>query len=110
MEQIKQLLKDCWEYHGDFIKSEGPKDFKKRDLEDYLDDLTGEGWEDIFWFAGKLSGLQEQLLDQETLDALEAVIDYSYEDEEEHYKENPDKGHIFLSLKKLQKFLNEQKK
>ena len=35
------------------------------------------------------------------IDALRAVLDYLWEDEEEHYREDRSSGHIFLELQKL---------
>ena len=39
------------------------------------------------------------------IDALRAVLDYLWEDEEEHYREDRSSGHIFLELKKWKAWL-----
>jgi hypothetical protein len=42
------------------------------------------------------------------IDALRAVLDYLWEDEEEHYREDCSSGHIFLELQKLKAWLESQ--
>ena len=39
------------------------------------------------------------------IDALRAVLDYLWEDEEEGYRDDPDPDHIFLELQKLKAWL-----
>ena len=41
-------------------------------------------------------------------DALRAVLDYRWEDEEEHYREDRSSGHTFLELQKLKAWLESQ--
>lgn len=47
---------------------------------------------------------------KEVIDAIEDVIDYQIEDERKHWQESgrPRSGHIYHSLKTLQKFWKEQ--
>ncbi len=68
----KIALKDCWNYHGKLIQSEGPQPkTKKSELEDFLMDYSCVDWEDVCFFIGYLRGLDwasEQFTEEENTD------------------------------------------
>ncbi len=49
-------------------------------------------------------------LDGKTVNDIQKVIDYLWQDEERHYQEEPCKGHIFLVMKRLAKKITARKK
>jgi len=52
-EEIKSLYADLWKYHKKELKSEG---ITKSNIEE-TEDCNLEGWEDIGWLVGRISGL-----------------------------------------------------
>lgn len=52
---IKDTLSDCWEYHKNLFK--GLCD-NKNELEDYLETLDLQDWEDVAYFVGYIGALK----------------------------------------------------
>ena len=52
---IKSTLNECWGYHKDKLKEYT----NKKDLPDYLANIENVGdWDDVYWYAGYLRGLE----------------------------------------------------
>lgn len=51
--------------------------------------------------------MEKLLLDLEIQIALNNVLEYLWDDEEQGYEAEPDENHIFVSIKRLRDFLDQ---
>lgn len=54
--EIKEALKNCWDYHKSILQD---ADMKKSTLQNDLYDCELNGWEDVGYFVGYLRGLEQ---------------------------------------------------